>query len=365
MLYAVILAGGSGTRLWPLSRSRLPKQLIPMVHGRSLLEEAWHRLEGVVPEDRRFVCAAERYRAAVTSQVPALRPRCYIGEPESRNTLAAIALSCSLVVHREPEAIVAILSADHVTEPADGLRAALKRASSLVESDPGLLVTFGIPPTRADTGYGYLELGEDLAGGAARRVVRFREKPARADAQRFFSAGPERFLWNSGMFLWRASRFLELVGRYEPALAAAVAEASAAAGSEEALRARLAAVYPGVKAASVDYGVMEPASRDPDVTIATIGIDVDWADVGSWTAYRRLLERDASGNAVSEGVLLAETRDTTAVSTEPGHLVACLGCEDMVIVHTPDATLVCPRSRADDIRKLYAMVMERDGGRFG
>jgi mannose-1-phosphate guanylyltransferase len=371
MRYALILAGGSGTRLWPLSNESLPKQLAPLGHGRSLLEVAYARLEGAVPEERRFICGAARFRDATLALLPGLSRASasgldrYIGEPQGRDTLAAVALSCALIAREDPEAVVAVLTSDHVIEPEDSFRGLLARAFALVEARPGLLATFGVAPDRPATGYGYLELGEELErSGVARRVASFREKPDAGTAEAFLAAGPARYLWNSGMFVWRASRFLELAGRYEPELAEAVSRIASAAAGPAALREAMASGYPSLKKTSVDYGVMEKASRDGDVTIAALSLDVEWRDIGSWIAYGGLLGKDGSGNESSGEALLVESSGNIAVSTEDGHLVACLGCEDMVVVHTPKATLVCPKSRADDLKRLYAAAAELKGGAY-
>ncbi len=394
MRYALVLAGGSGTRLWPLSRDARPKQLIPLDGGRSLLEEAYERTEGLVPPGNRIVCGAERHRAAVIARIPGLAgtdapgggtrfPR-YVGEPVGRDTLPAIAYCCALILREDPDASVLVLTSDHVIRPAAGFRRLAAAAFALVESDPGLLVTFGVRPDRAATGFGYLELGDPLPGaadpagaagaagaegaGAAaaepRIVARFREKPDQASATAYFDAGPRRFLWNSGMFVWKAGRLMELVERYQAPLRSAIRRLvpDRPSGTEAAL---LAELYPTLTRTSVDYGIMEHASADPGVVIAALPLEMEWKDIGSWTAYGSLAQPDAEGNASIGGAsIFVESAGNLAVSSDPSHFIACLGCEDLVIVHTPDATLVCPKSRADDLKKLHTLVSPLDGGRL-
>jgi mannose-1-phosphate guanylyltransferase len=261
--YTVILAGGSGQRLWPLSRERRPKQLIPVLEGKSLLEAAYARVEGVVPVSLRWVCAGASWEPMIREKIPSLSK--FIGEPTGRDTLAAIALSCAHAYAADHEAIVAFLTSDHVIRPVSAFAKALSHAFELVERDASLLVTFGVVPTFSATAYGYLELGEQIGEGVS-RVRRFKEKPDRATAERYCDEGPKAYLWNSGMFVWSAKRFLELLARYELEIARAIAYISSAIASSE-YEARLADIYPNVKKKSVDYGIMEPASLDHEVRI--------------------------------------------------------------------------------------------------
>lgn len=366
--YAVILAGGSGVRLWPLSRESMPKQLIPVLAGKSLMEAAFDRLQGVIPPERRWVCGGARYETVVKEKIPGIGR--YIGEPEGRDTLPAIALSCALVRKEHPDAIIAFLTSDHVIEPVERFREDLRTAFAAVEAHPDALVTFGVKPTFAATAYGYLELGEPLetAGAgvdhgvpaAIRQVRRFREKPDLPTAERFVAEGPEHYLWNSGMFVFQASRFLQLVAKYEPAIANAI-ERIASAPNPEAQAALMHSLYPSIPKKSVDYGVMEPASQDPEATIACVPLALDWKDIGSWNAYGTIASHDADGNAsvLADGTkaqaqsVFVESRNTLAVSTDPAHLIACFGCEDLIVVHTADATLVCPAAKAEELKKLY------------
>ena len=357
MRHALILAGGSGTRLWPYSTAGLPKQLVPLLAGRSLLDVAVERATASVAADRVWLCAGEQLRPAVEA-VEGLRPDRLVVEPSARDTLPAVALACAVIAEHDPDAVVAVLTADHLIEPLDSFGATLDAAFSLAEARADALVTFGVVPDHAATGFGYLELGEPLGGAGARRVTTFREKPSQAAAAGFVSAGPEAFLWNSGMFVWSASTLLRALDLFVPASAPALRTLGAAYGTSAF--ARLAAeLWPGIGRVSVDYGVMEPASTSDELVVAALPLDARWLDVGSWPAYGDALGRDDDGNAVgaARAVLHASTGNVVA-SSEPEHLVALVGCEGLVVVHTPTATLVMPAAEAQRVKELHALVQQ-------
>ncbi len=371
MRYALIMAGGSGTRLWPMSRGTLPKQLIPFISGKSLLEIAYERLEGLVPADRRYICAGEKHARGILDSIPGLTQEQFFGEPTGRDTVNAVGFGAAVIAKHDPEAVIAIFTADHLIRPIDRFQAIIARGFEVAENHPETLVTFGIAPTQAATSYGYLELGPSL-GSTARVVECFKEKPDEATAQGYFAAGPDRYLWNSGMFVWRAQTLLDCIHQFEPATAAGLARGAAAWGRADQA-AVLNEVYPTLRKVSVDFAVMEPATRTPTrcastppgdakFRVAAVPMPLEWLDIGSWPMFAETCPRDEQQNALAaERHVLVDTRRTLVASSEPGHVIAAIGCEDLLIIHTPDATLVCRADRAEDIKKVYGLVGERFG----
>ncbi len=341
MRHCLILAGGSGTRLWPFSTAGLPKQLVPLLQGRSLLDLAVARATSVVPAERVWLGAGQQLRAAVSS-VEGLRADRVVVEPSGRDTLPAAALGCAVIAANDPDAVVAVLTADHLIEPLDAFASTLTEGFALAESGANTLVTFGVVPDAPATEFGYLEVGDPLTG-SARVVTSFREKPDLETAERFVAQGA---LWNSGMFVWRAATLLAAVREFEPETAALV----------ERVAAGDVAAWDGVPRRSVDYGVMEPAAAADRFTVAALPLTARWRDVGSWPSYGEALGPDVDGNAVGARAILHDSRDCVVTSSDPAHLVALIGCEGLVVVHTPTATLVMPADQAQRVKELHGLV---------
>lgn len=355
MRYAMIMAGGSGTRLWPMSRHDRPKQLLPLVHGRSLLELAWQRLDDLVEPANRLICTGEQFREAVRSVISQAGDDQILGEPEGRDTLNAIGLTAVVLAQQHPDSIFAVLTADHLIEPPDAFRATLERGFGLVEDDPDRLVTFSIQPTTPATGYGYVERGEAIEGvDGAYRVKRFVEKPkTEKTAQSYIDTG--RFGWNSGMFIFSACRFLELLRKWHPKHDNGLHRIGDAWNTPSAAR-LLREIYPTLPKISVDYAIMEPASADPDVEVCTVMMDLSWIDVGSWPSFGEMLEADDSGNRTNAALVTIDSDGLIAVADAPETTIAAIGCENLIIVHTKDAVLVCPRDQAERVKEIVAKV---------
>ena len=337
--FAVIMAGGAGTRFWPLSRAARPKQFLRLTGRGTMLQETARRLRGVVPRQRVLVVAPPAHVRLVRAQLPWLGKDNLVVEPAPRGTAACLALAAAHVARRAPEATMAVLAADHAINDLAAFAVCLRRAFAVAED--GWLVTFGIPPTRPETGYGYVRVGAplDRQRPRAARALRFVEKPDLRTARRFLAGGDYR--WNSGMFAWRVDVFREALSRHAPVIAAA-AEALAERVSAAARRA-----YARLPGQAVDVAVFERARR-----IAVVDATFDWSDVGSLAAMAELWGADGAGNARRGAALLLDCRNTTVHASN--RLVAVLGADDLIVVDTPDALLVCPRSRAQDVRAVVS-----------
>jgi mannose-1-phosphate guanylyltransferase len=365
MRYAMIMAGGAGTRLWPLSRQSRPKQLLRFIRrGRqaetSLLELAAGRLDGLIDADKRYICTGERYRASIREAIPALADAQILGEPTGRDTVNAVGFAAAVFQKLDPDAVFAVLTADHVIEPDNVFRERMDAGFRLAEQDPNRLITFSITPTYAATGYGYVERGtplsdhrDDQGQPIAHRVARFVEKPDQHRAEAYFRSG--HFGWNSGMFVFHAGTFLDCLRKHKPESHDGLMRIQAAWGTPEQ-RAVLDEVYPTLPRISVDYAVMEPASTDKSVSICMVDMPVDWLDVGSWPSYGQTLESGEDANRVAGAgeTLVVDGSGNLVVSAESGHTVAVLGAKDLIVVHTPDATLVMPRAHAERLKDLHA-----------
>lgn len=362
MRYALIIAGGSGTRLWPMSKGALPKQLIPFINGKSLLQIAYDRLEGLVAADRRYICAGEHHRGIIT-QALGISDAQFLGEPMGRDTVNAVGFAAAAIAKRDPDAVIAVFTADHIIEPIADFQRIVNIGYDIAEKHANTLVTFGISPTAPATGYGYLQLGKPL-GDEAWVVDRFREKPDMESAKQFFAAGPQGYLWNSGMFVWRASTLLDCIRRYEPAISSSLDQIAAAWNTPQQTE-KLKEIYPTLKKISVDFAVMEPASKDSLVRVAAVPMKLSWLDVGSWPTFAETCPRDPDNNALGAAKhVLKDTKNTLVASNDPDHLIATIGCEDMIIIHTPQATLVCRADQAERIKELHAEIGKRYGASY-
>ena len=362
MRNVVIIAGGSGTRLWPMSRTGRPKQVLPLAGERSLLRVAYDRLDGLVDADRIYVCTAAAYADQVLEQLPELDPSRLIGEPVGRDTANAVGLASAVVGRDDPDAVLAIVTSDHLITPEKEFGASVDAAFAVVEERPRSLCTFGIEPTHPHTGLGYVERGEPIAGTGAYQVARFREKPDLATAEEYLATG--RFWWNSGMFVWRADTLLGVLDELLPESAAPLRRAGAAAAGPER-DAVLAEIYPQLRKISVDFAVMEPVSQGrTDADVVVVPMPVQWLDVGSWAALAGTLQTDAEGNRTQALTCLLDSRDNVIVTDDPEHLVATVGVTGHIVVHTADVTMVCPLSAGERVKELVAEVQYRYGGSY-
>lgn len=344
-MYALILAGGSGERFWPLSRRTLPKQLLRLVSERSLLQETVARLEGLVPRERILVLTNVDQESGVREVLADFPRENIMAEPAKRDTAAAVALGVGWVAARDHNATMVVLPADHVLKETEAFHKTIRLAARATE-EKNALVTIGIKPASAHPGFGYIELGK-LVDEGVHRVVRFREKPNVELAESFIRQG--NFRWNAGMFVWTVPLILTEFNRCAPELARFIAACSAPGGCERALRERFAAL-PKI---SFDYAVMEKAEH-----VLMVEAQFDWDDVGSWQAVARYFGKDKHGNAANCEVTALDASENIVFDADQRN-VALLGVNNLIVVRTGDAVLVCHRHHAEKIKNLVAKLPEK------
>jgi mannose-1-phosphate guanylyltransferase len=359
MLFAVIPAGGSGTRLWPLSRSGHPKFLHPLTGtSASLLQATVARLAPLTTPERTLVVTGASHAAAVARQLARVPEDNILVEPSPRDSCAAIALAAAVIARREPRAVMGSFAADHLIGDPDRYVDAVRQA--VAGAERGLLMTVGVTPSSPETGYGYLQCGDTIDGGPMRMVEEFKEKPAYDVAVSYVDSG--RYYWNASMFVWRVDVFLDELARQQPELHTGLIRI-AAAWDSPARGDVLGEVWPTLPKISVDYAVMEGAAAAG--LVGTVPGDFGWNDVGDFHTLGEVLPADPDGNVVvgaesadnKPGVLLHDSTGLVVVP-QSGRLIATLGLHDVVVVDTPDAVLVCPRDRAQDIKQVVSRLAD-------
>lgn len=349
---AVILAGGAGRRLWPLSRADRPKQLLRIVEGQSLLRHAYDRLRLRLSPSNIFVVALERHLDAIAAQLEGIPRENLIGEPVGRDTANAIALAAAILNERRPGCTMGVFTADHIIRPIQTFSEIVARGYETAEAHADALVTFGIRPTEPSTQMGYIERGEPVSPGVF-SVKSFREKPDAATAKQYVAGGVHD--WNSGMFVWRLPTIVAALQRHLPQAWETLVRVAPQWGSSAGTLAA-AAVYPTLTKTSIDYAVMEKAAK-----VLVVEMPLEWHDLGHWTSLPIVVGGDGAGNTVSASRVAALAAKGNIVVSEEDHLIAAIGVSDLVIVHSADATLICHKSQLDRLKEL----LDGIGGEYG
>jgi len=350
-LYAVVLAGGGGTRLWPVSRRRKPKQLLPLCGDETMLARTCARVRPLIPADRQFVITVASHAPEARAQVCAIPEENVVVEPSGHGTAPCIGLMALIIHHRDPDGIMVSLHADHAIQDEEALLSVLQTAAHAAED--GRLVTLGIVPSCPETGYGYIQRGElvdRVLGHDVYRVERFTEKPDLETARTFVADGG--YYWNSGMFVWTVAAILEETRNLLPDLYERLMEIRPALGSERQSEV-IERVWGAVPNVSIDVGIMERADN-----VVMVPADIGWDDVGSWNSVADLLARDENGNVMEGEHVALDCQDTFIRSS--GRLVAGVGLRGMIVIDTGDAVLVCPKDRAQDVKRIVEQ-LEREG----
>lgn len=357
MEYAVIMAGGAGKRLWPLSRLSRPKQLLPLLEGgKNLLEMSVERLSGLFANENILVITNRQYASLVTEALPQLPRDNIVGEPIGRDTANAIALAAELIAGRDEDATMAVFTADHVIRPKQTFAENVRAAIQEVQNHPDALLTFGIHPTWPHTGLGYIHCGKTTRDNV-HEVLGFKEKPDHQTARRYVESG--QYFWNSGMFVWKVSAIRKALQTFLPDSAKKLFPIAEAVRTNADYTAILDDVYPNLQKISIDYAVMENAQ-----TVRMVELKCEWLDVGAWPALENVGELDEAGNVVLAQNAAVIDSFRNIIVTDDDHLLAVLGMDDCIIVHAPDATLVCNKSDSQRLKELVQFIEKHFGEKF-
>jgi len=357
MRYAVIMAGGAGRRLWPLSRGSRPKQLLPLLGGKNLLSLAVERLEGLFENDNIWVITNAEYADQVGEALPNLPRENIVGEPEGRDTANAVALAAELLSARDENATMAVFTADHVIRPQEEFAACVTKALETAEKHPDALLTFGIRPSWPHTGLGYVHC-ESVAGAeGVYSVIGFKEKPDHQEARRYVESG--QYFWNSGMFVWTAGAICGALNEFLPDSMAKLAAIGDAVRKGEDYAPVLVEVYPTLEKISIDYAVMEKARK-----VLMVELTCEWLDVGHWPALADVCEQDDSGNVIIAPNVMVMDSFRNVIVSEDDHLLAVMGMDDCIVVHAADATLVCNKSDSQRLKELVTAMEKKHGTKY-
>ena len=356
MRYAVIMAGGSGRRLWPMSRQNRPKQLLPLLGGQSLLQIAVERLQGVFANENILIITNNDYADMIAEVMPEIPRENIVGEPAIRDTANAIALGVEVLSARDPNATMALFTADHVIRPQEKFAEAVGLACEVAEDNPDTLVTFGVTPTWPHTGLGYIHCKETLRD-KVRKVIDFKEKPDHRTARRYVETG-EHF-WNSGMFVWTLEAIREALAEHLPDSVAKLAPIGEAIRDGKDYASLLTDIYPTLTPISIDYAVMEKARH-----VLMCELPCEWLDVGSWPALSEVCDHDDDGNVVIADKALVMDCSHNIIVSDGDHVLAVAGMDDCIIIHSADATLVCNKADAQRLKDLVNAMEDRFGSDY-
>jgi mannose-1-phosphate guanylyltransferase len=349
MDFAVIMAGGSGKRLWPLSRQTRPKQVIRLLDGQTLLRNCFERLLNLFDLRNILVVTNAGYADLVRENLSELPQENIIAEPCVRDTAGAIGLAAAILTKFDPDATMAVVTADQMLEPEEPFVNVMKIALEFVKEHPQSLVTFGIDPTFPSTQYGYIKMGAACSGGAVYRVEAFREKPDEKTAREYLRSG--KYCWNSGMFVWKAGTILDELARLAPQTVEPLRKIRLAWGSPEQESA-INEWFPKLPKISIDFAVMEKSE-----SVYGLRLPCRWLDLGSFAALADVISSDPNENVVVAGQSeLLDSRRNIVITEDAGHLIALIGVENLIVAHTPDATLVCPIDEAHRLKELLEKI---------